>query len=687
MSEIEPVDVLLLVHSPDEMVALLDDVVLPEHRRPLALAGGWRFYRSFWETNWARISYALVSLSADATTEPVTKTHHFVKALRPRCVVSCGAAWRAPDTGVCTVIAARSISFFDQRGREIFVIDSPSLDGSKLPGLGASLEDYALDGVWARRERKRTSLAVNARSDSIAFTDEVDFDGKMRGLSRFASVNYGITFSQLVQASFGVPFVVVRGVPGGVALEIDSSAEEAACLAASFALSFLADALQQAPVTQSAPPSTPRTVNIPGLREQLQKATLEHLQLRNFKNVEELSLDLAHGSDLPGRWTCLAGVNGAGKSAVLQALTLALLGPRFATELGGAWLQRMRRIHNGAPTNATLQATLRVEGRDLRFELPITDRGASLEALSNPLERISMEPLWDARAEHHLLLAYGPGRNLSEHIDSRHDSKSVEVRRVITLFDPLAQVASAEAILRERNDAPSVIAMARKLLGRVLEGMPVTVAEDGASLRFRMGDVVVPAVDLPDGFRATIAWLVDLCASWHTIAPETAKQGDPAAIEALVILDEIDLHLHPKLQRVLVPRLRETLPRVQWIVSTHSPLVLGSFDRREIVMLQSDERGRVSRRVIDRQVMGFTTDEIYEWLMETTPRSAALESYTASLGESEAAEARAKLLALSPELDEDDVREAYELRAQRAKQSQQTVVRDDAVPSEEEPET
>jgi hypothetical protein len=139
-----------------------------------------------------------------------------------------------------------------------------------------------------------------------------------------------------------------------------------------------------------------------------------------------------------------------------------------------------------------------------------------------------------------------------------------------------------------------------------------------------MGDTRLGAVDLPDGFRSTIAWLVDLCASWHAIAPERAASGDHREIRALVVIDEIDLHLHPRLQRVLVPRLREALPRVQWIVSTHSPLVLGCFDRRENVMLARDEAGHVTQREVDRQVAGFSTDEIYEWLMETPARTREL---------------------------------------------------------------
>lgn len=392
--------------------------------------------------------------------------------------------------------------------------------------------------------------------------------------------------------------------------------------------------------------------------------TVEHLAVHDFKNISSIDLDLDRSatSSFGGRWLCLAGVNGAGKSAVLQSLVLGLLGPRYAAELGGASLQRMRRDLAGAPQDARIEVTVRLGDSRHVVPLPITARGATAV---EGIDRATHERIWEARAPRHLLLAYGPGRNLSEHIDSRHDGKSEEVRRVITLFDPLAQVASAEAILRARDDAAAIVKTARGLLAEVLEESLVALDEPDTTLRFRMGDTRLGAVDLPDGFRSTIAWLVDLCASWHAIAPERAASGDHREIRALVVIDEIDLHLHPRLQRVLVPRLRKALPRVQWVVSTHSPLVLGCFDRREIVMLARDDAGHVTQREVDRQVAGFSTDEIYEWLMDTPPRSAAIDALRQPDGTFTPEAVR--LLAQSPAHDEASVARAYAFQQSRAR--------------------
>ncbi len=172
-----------------------------------------------------------------------------------------------------------------------------------------------------------------------------------------------------------------------------------------------------------------------------------------------------------------------------------------------------------------------------------------------------------------------------------------------------------------------------------------------------MGHDSVPALDLPDGFRSSIAWLADLCAAWCDKHPAKADGARPADIEAIVLIDEIDLHLHPSLQRELVPRLRKALPKVQWIVTTHSPLVLANFDANEIVALDRDREGHV--RPLDRQILGFSSDQIYQWLMGTSPTGEAIEEMLEkNEADGEPTDDKiAELLDISPRVGESEARE------------------------------
>ncbi len=177
----------------------------------------------------------------------------------------------------------------------------------------------------------------------------------------------------------------------------------------------------------------------------------------------------------------------------------------------------------------------------------------------------------------------------------------------------------------------------------------------------------VGAIDLPDGFRSTIAWLVDLCSCWCEKFPDKAASRKPEDIEAIVLIDEIDLHLHPSLQRTIVPQLRRALPRVQWVVTTHSPLVLSSFDSAEIIALDRTEPGGV--RFLDRQILGFTTDQVYEWLMETPPTSAALEQELATTVRKMAVsdEELAEMMVVSTDVNDEDAKKLTQMRRERLK--------------------
>ena len=56
----------------------------------------------------------------------------------------------------------------------------------------------------------------------------------------------------------------------------------------------------------------------------------------------------------------------------------------------------------------------------------------------------------------------------------------------------------------------------------------------------------------------------------------------PARVEGVVLIDELDLHLHPRWQRVALPQLRDAFPRLQFIITTHSPQLLSSAENRQV---------------------------------------------------------------------------------------------------------
>lgn len=355
---------------------------------------------------------------------------------------------------------------------------------------------------------------------------------------------------------------------------------------------------------------------------------LESVTIKNFKNIPELKVDLMRPSTLTGEWTCFAGINGAGKTSILQAICLVLLGGELVNELGRGRLGRLLRRTASGTLDAEIEAVVLRDGKRTRLYVPLKNDGRGEAAIDTDTLRYlpdypEMAKMW-AELRGQVVVGYGASRNVSDFKDSRLMNYSRTVQRQMTLFDPLAQLASVDVLLDGGEKARPVINMLYRLILTVLqsEAFRPQSSASGDKLRFSMCDTPMDVIDLPDGFRSIVAWLADLCSAWHE-RPDPDGNSDPGVITGIVLLDEIGNHLHPSLEKALVPQLRKALPRVQFIVSTHSPMVLSSFDRDELVILDASSPG--GTKELDRQVFGMTMDDVYSWLMNTSPGSPVME--------------------------------------------------------------
>ena len=104
--------------------------------------------------------------------------------------------------------------------------------------------------------------------------------------------------------------------------------------------------------------------------------------------------------------------------------------------------------------------------------------------------------------------------------------------------------------------------------------------EKNPVMRFEDGHEA-PWSELSDGYHVFIALIADI-ARRAVMLNEFDGAEAPARVEGVVLIDEIDLHLHPRWQRVALPRLREAFPRLQFIISTHSPQILSSAENRQV---------------------------------------------------------------------------------------------------------
>ncbi len=137
--------------------------------------------------------------------------------------------------------------------------------------------------------------------------------------------------------------------------------------------------------------------------------------------------------------------------------------------------------------------------------------------------------------------------------------------------------------------------------------------EQGPKVRLESGHVA-PWTELSDGFHVFIALVADI-ARRAVMLNEFDGADAPARVEGVVLIDELDLHLHPRWQRVALPRLRDAFPALQLVVTTHSPQVLSSAENRQVRRLVD---GQVQERGVF--VSGRDTNAILRDLMRTDDR-------------------------------------------------------------------
>jgi predicted ATP-binding protein involved in virulence len=122
----------------------------------------------------------------------------------------------------------------------------------------------------------------------------------------------------------------------------------------------------------------------------------------------------------------------------------------------------------------------------------------------------------------------------------------------------------------------------------------------------KTSDGIIPMEYMSQGMSSTIGWVGVLLQRLFELYED---DNAPQRRHALLIIDEIDSHLHPEWQRLLVPKLKEHFPGLQVIASTHSPLVIGSLEGGTIYAFnRSGDEVEIKR--IDQSFKNYRADQI-----------------------------------------------------------------------------
>ena len=345
---------------------------------------------------------------------------------------------------------------------------------------------------------------------------------------------------------------------------------------------------------------------------------IDKISLTNIRGFDELEFSLARPDGTYAGWTVFTGDKGSGKSTLLKAIAIALTGKDTARALQPSFHRWIREGQHEAKIELGIA---RIDRDDFLTEggrLPESVFRARL-ALKNgqkePLIEAALpsgvtrknystpqRTIWSQDVRGWFSCGYGPFRRVfGASSEAMRQMVAPATERFVTMFQEAASLAEVDQWLRNlshrsleaRSGAPEQRDLILEVLRDELMPNQITVDRidsDGLWLRDRNG-LQLSWSEMSDGYRAALALLADILRhliNVYGLADLTARDADGKLFvkrSGVVLIDEIDAHLHPEWQREIGFWLKRHFPNIQFIVTTHSPIICQAADPNGLFVL------------------------------------------------------------------------------------------------------
>ncbi len=386
------------------------------------------------------------------------------------------------------------------------------------------------------------------------------------------------------------------------------------------------------------------------------------LNLKNFRDAQALSLEL------DPKLNVFVGVNGSGKSTVLDAIAIMLSWPASRIIRPGASGRPITEndITNGK-SSSSIQLSCEIDNKTIEWKLSKNRKGhAASEDKSNlqdlkdyvtaiqnqisetsekvniplfvyyPVNRAVLNIPLRIRRQHNfdLLTTYDNAltsganfRTFFEWFRVREDIENEKIRDYqnldfATIFERIKEMKDFENEYFEENPNVPIkpinyqlpdpqLEAVRKALSKFLPDFSnFTVRRSPLRMEVKKNGKRLIVNQLSGGELNLIAMIGDLARRMAIANPDSIK---PLLGSGIVLIDEIDLHLHPNWQRTIVPKLLDVFPNCQFIISTHSPHVITHVQPESLFLLKQTDSGIVSEK--PDESYGKNVDRVLEDLM------------------------------------------------------------------------
>lgn len=309
---------------------------------------------------------------------------------------------------------------------------------------------------------------------------------------------------------------------------------------------------------------------------------IRSVKVTNFLGIENYQIDFAEPKGKNGNWTAILGENAVGKTCLLKAITLCLLGPVNAQDVVKDARSCLRR---GS------------------YEGEVVIRFWDLDEPNSLTFNKSSSVFGGNRSVCVLVLGYGAYRLPARRLLGNH--KRSYLYRVHTLFDdrelvngPLGMV---DQLQRDEKKLYNAAGTLKELLTaadadvELVNNSQIIIRADGSTHQLS---------ELSSGYKSIISLAADIMDVMYKVW-NGVESG-----RAVVIVDELDAHLHPAWRMKIVSALRRAFPMVEFIFSTHDPLTLRGVDACEVVVMCRESDGILSTMPYVPPINGLSVDQI-----------------------------------------------------------------------------
>ena len=349
---------------------------------------------------------------------------------------------------------------------------------------------------------------------------------------------------------------------------------------------------------------------------------INNIYIKNYKGFKEKEFEF------PANFTLLHGANATGKSTVLDAVAIALdtvLIGFDEVEVKDIRESEVRRVVFPHSTELQLpikiKSTLIIDGESLTAERVLhASKGFIPPQYPSSMDLINLVKSYAITIKDEeksysiklpLLAYYGTGRLNTSILEKEYEKRSSRLDGYDGCLDSKANNHRFFNWFKTLEDNALKFNKDESLYQAFTQSI-TTIVEDWKEIKFswELDDIIGLTENgeyrafenLSDGYKTMVTLAADLAYRCIKLNPNLAEK---AVIETsgVVLIDELDMHLHPKWQRNVVAQLKAVFPKVQFIATSHSPYIIQSLDAEELISLD----GEILDRDPKDQSLDFTT--------------------------------------------------------------------------------